>query len=148
MNLVPGGALFPPIFSDVCNFRYPLSFNQWCSSDVSEGCCIFNSCDSGRRRSFLIIKMRIVNCVKATTPLSWFVARKMAKIVKTPESLSSILLCEHCSNLKFKHVQDFVRWVRLFVYQLFTETSPIFLNKKKKNPKIKTRHFCKAVFHF
>ncbi|XP_033216435.1 vacuolar protein sorting-associated protein 54 [Belonocnema kinseyi] len=36
----------------------------------------------------------------------------MAKIVKTPESLTSILLCEHCPNLKFKHVQDFVRHLR------------------------------------
>lgn len=36
----------------------------------------------------------------------------MAKIVKASESTSAILLCEHCANLTFKHIQDFVRHLR------------------------------------
>ncbi|KAK2583103.1 hypothetical protein KPH14_009130 [Odynerus spinipes] len=36
----------------------------------------------------------------------------MAKIVKTSESVSTILVCEYCTNLTFKHIQDFIRHLR------------------------------------
>ncbi|XP_076245254.1 VPS54 subunit of GARP complex scat [Calliopsis andreniformis] len=36
----------------------------------------------------------------------------MAKIVKGSESLATILICEYCTNLTFKHIEDFVRHLR------------------------------------
>ncbi|XP_023287854.1 vacuolar protein sorting-associated protein 54 [Orussus abietinus] len=36
----------------------------------------------------------------------------MAKIVKVSESVATVLLCEYCANLTFKHIQDFVRHLR------------------------------------
>ncbi|KAL2736024.1 vacuolar protein sorting-associated protein 54 isoform X1 [Vespula squamosa] len=36
----------------------------------------------------------------------------MAKIVVTSESVSTILVCEYCTNLTFKHIQDFIRHLR------------------------------------
>lgn len=36
----------------------------------------------------------------------------MAKIVKTSELMSTILVCEYCTNLTFKHIQDFIRHLR------------------------------------
>ncbi|KAG7204995.1 hypothetical protein KM043_005380 [Ampulex compressa] len=36
----------------------------------------------------------------------------MAKILKGSESLSTVLICEYCANLTFKHVQDFVRHLK------------------------------------
>ncbi|KAF7996326.1 hypothetical protein HCN44_001958 [Aphidius gifuensis] len=36
----------------------------------------------------------------------------MAKIIKTSEFITSILICEYCSNLTFKRHQDFVRHLR------------------------------------
>ncbi|XP_033322468.2 VPS54 subunit of GARP complex scat [Megalopta genalis] len=36
----------------------------------------------------------------------------MAKIMKGSESLSTILICEYCTNLSFKQIEDFVRHLR------------------------------------
>ncbi|XP_043498627.1 vacuolar protein sorting-associated protein 54 [Polistes fuscatus] len=36
----------------------------------------------------------------------------MAKIVRTSDSVSTILVCEYCTNLTFKHIQDFIRHLR------------------------------------
>lgn len=36
----------------------------------------------------------------------------MAKIVKGSESFTTILICEYCTNLTFKHIEDFIRHLR------------------------------------